>query len=244
MIAQPCGLTQERTEIPISGPYGTVVWPVDPHPAPDSRYGQQYGAPRSYGSHTGCDYVVDPNTPIRAIADGTVTESRTLNGAAGNCVGIDHGGFSSRYLHMIRPPSVPLGARVSAGDVIGYVGSTGSSSVNHLHIDVRLNGATTDPHVFFQQYVGPGSTPTTPTKKAPKNMLLISSTQNLDGAAAGYVAVVGVRTLRHVTTIEQLDALRTAGLELKQLTRDQFYNVINGLSIPRAAISDNADYAR
>jgi hypothetical protein len=149
-----CGLTQERTEIPISGPYGTVVWPVDPHPAPDPRYGQQYGAPRSYGSHSGCDYVVAANTPIQAIAAGTVTESKTLNGDAGNCVSINHGSFSSRYLHMIRPPSVPLGATVAVGQIIGYVGSTGSSSVNHLHIDVRISGATTDPHNFFLQYAG------------------------------------------------------------------------------------------
>jgi murein DD-endopeptidase MepM/ murein hydrolase activator NlpD len=161
-----------------AGAYGTVVWPTEPHPAPDPTYGQQFDAPRWYGRHTGSDYVVPANTPIRAVADGVVTESEKLAGDAGNCVGIRHANFSTRYLHMIRPPSVAKDARVTAGQIIGYVGSTGSSTVNHLHLDVRLSSGLTDPHAWLKANVGPGSTPPTERIEVPDYSLVRGQNDN------------------------------------------------------------------
>jgi murein DD-endopeptidase MepM/ murein hydrolase activator NlpD len=238
--------TERRTTIAINWFY-----PFRQRVYISSRFGPR-ASPGGIGStnHLGLDFAPSGGTPIYAVAAGTVVKSGNVGGF-GNRVVIDHGeGWTSLYGHMQSASPLREGQAVGAGTYVGPVGTTGNSTGNHLHLQLELNGTAHDPAPLVEGAALAPATPvfpggsTTPTKKAPKNMLLISSTQNLDGAAAGYVAVVGVRTLRHVTTIEQLDALRTAGLELKQLTRDQFYNVINGLSIPRAAISDNADYAR
>ena len=52
-------------------------------------------------------------------------------------------------MHMIRPTTLIIGDRVPAGDVIGYVGSTGGSTGSHLHLEVRLNGTHIDPALYL-----------------------------------------------------------------------------------------------
>ena len=162
-----------------AGIYGTVVWPTDPHPAPDARYGQQFHAPRDYGLHTGADYGVARGTEIKAAAAGTVIESMPMNGAAGNCVGIRHANFQTRYLHMRDRPLVALNQQVTAGQVIGYVGATGvASGFNHLHLDVRLASGLTDPHAWLTANVGPGSTPTPERIEVPDYSLVKGQNDN------------------------------------------------------------------
>ena len=53
--------------------------------------------------------------------------------------------YTTLYAHMIQTPSVSVGQAVSQGDVLGYVGSTGNSTGNHLHLELRVNGARTNP---------------------------------------------------------------------------------------------------
>lgn len=100
------------------------------------------------GYHQGWDLLASANTPIFAIADGTVS-SAGWSGGFGNAVFINHniGGDAVRstYGHMISTPIVSPGQQVSAGQVIGYVGSTGSSTANHLHIEIHINGAVVAP---------------------------------------------------------------------------------------------------
>lgn len=97
-----------------------------------------------YYDHKGIDIVCDAWSPIYAAHNGYVLEvGAQLNKSygRGNYVRIQgDDGLVTHYYHMIEWPSVYTGQRVTAGDVIGYVGSTGRSSANHLHFEVRYNG--------------------------------------------------------------------------------------------------------
>lgn len=99
------------------------------------------GSVRSQGIHgyNGVDLAAPAGTPILAAASGEVIISRSSgwNGGYGLYVVIKHGnGTQTLYSHMSRT-AVATGARVSAGQVIGYVGNTGRSTGNHLHFEVR-----------------------------------------------------------------------------------------------------------
>lgn len=92
---------------------------------------------KKYRPHHGVDYAAPVGTPVRAVADGTVTK-KLYDKAAGNMLKIKHpGNLSSGYLHLRGfAKGIKVGARVSQGQVIGYVGSTGRSTGPHL--DFRL----------------------------------------------------------------------------------------------------------
>lgn len=97
---------------------------------------------KRYRPHHGVDYAAPTGTPVRAVADGVVTQ-KCYQKAAGNMLKIKHpGNLTSGYLHLRGfAKGIKVGARVSQGQVIGYVGSTGRSTGPHL--DFRLwKGAT------------------------------------------------------------------------------------------------------
>jgi murein DD-endopeptidase MepM/ murein hydrolase activator NlpD len=95
--------------------------------------------------HHGSDYRAKPGTPIVAAGDGTVIFA-SRQGGYGNVVYIDHGGgIVTRYGHM-RRIETKLGATVSAGELIGQVGSTGRTTGPHLHFEVRLSGRDVNPN--------------------------------------------------------------------------------------------------
>ncbi|NLF35077.1 MAG: peptidoglycan DD-metalloendopeptidase family protein [Clostridiales bacterium] len=99
-------------------------------------------------THTGIDIPAAKNTPILAARGGVVLTS-TYYGSYGNYVSISHGnGDSTLYAHM-NSRAVKEGAVVKQGDVIGYVGTTGRSTGNHLHFEVRINGTRQDPVSFY-----------------------------------------------------------------------------------------------
>ena len=94
--------------------------------------------------HTGVDFGVGYGTPIRAADSGTVIYA-TWMGGYGNVIIVDHGrGISTLYAHQ-SSLAVGNGARVSRGQTVGYVGSTGFSTGPHLHFEVRVNGNPVDP---------------------------------------------------------------------------------------------------
>ena len=96
--------------------------------------------------HEGTDYAADPGTPVMTAGDGTV-ESAGWSGGYGNLIVVRHrNGITTRYGHLRGfAAGVRSGARVSQGQVIGYVGSTGLSTGPHLHYEFRVNGAARDP---------------------------------------------------------------------------------------------------
>ncbi len=94
--------------------------------------------------HNGVDFAAGEGTAIYATKAGTVT-SATYNEAYGNMVTINHGdGYSSLYGHMTNY-IVSVGDTVSAGQTIGYVGSTGWSTGPHLHFTIYYNGSDVNP---------------------------------------------------------------------------------------------------
>ncbi|WP_260582228.1 M23 family metallopeptidase [Sphingopyxis sp. PET50] len=100
--------------------------------------------------HNGIDIPAPHGTPIYATADGIVGRAQRLGGY-GNYVEIEHGNaIQTRYGHMSAYNVVP-GQRVLKGDVIGYVGSTGRSTGNHLHYEVRIEGSPVNPMPFCRQ---------------------------------------------------------------------------------------------
>ena len=101
--------------------------------------------------HQGVDLAGPEGTPIYASRAGTVTAA-TFGKAAGYYVSINHGdGFSSIYMHMTHFV-VSKGAKVSQGQVIGYMGSTGVSTGNHLHFGISYNGQYVNPANYIAFY--------------------------------------------------------------------------------------------
>jgi murein DD-endopeptidase MepM/ murein hydrolase activator NlpD len=94
--------------------------------------------------HQGLDISMTTGTPVTATADGVVVFSG-WNGGGGNVVVIAHGhGFSTYYAHN-RKNTVQVGQSVKRGDVIGYIGSTGSATGSHVHYEVWHNGKNENP---------------------------------------------------------------------------------------------------
>ncbi len=99
--------------------------------------------------HQGLDLAGKPGSRILALADGIVTYSGR-NGGYGNLVELEHpGGYRTRYAHN-HSILVPLGARVSKGQTIATMGSTGRSTGTHLHVEVRQNGRSRDPQLYIR----------------------------------------------------------------------------------------------
>ena len=94
--------------------------------------------------HYGTDFGAPTGTPIRAVGDGII-ETAGWNGGHGRYVKIDHNGpYASSYSHLSKI-AVKDGSRVTQGQVIGYVGSTGMSTGPHLHYQFWVNGSIVDP---------------------------------------------------------------------------------------------------
>lgn len=99
-------------------------------------------------NHDGIDIGAGMGTPIRAAAAGTIVRAGVLNGY-GNVIVIEHGGgLSTLYAHQSRF-ATSAGDKVTAGQLIGYVGSTGFSTGPHLHFEVRVNGRPVDPMAYL-----------------------------------------------------------------------------------------------
>jgi murein DD-endopeptidase MepM/ murein hydrolase activator NlpD len=100
--------------------------------------------------HGGIDLAGPYGTPVYATADGIVGRSEWNDGGYGNLVEINHGpGIQTRYGHLSRLIARP-GARVRRGELIGLMGSTGRSTGNHLHYEVRIDGRAVNPIPFMQ----------------------------------------------------------------------------------------------
>jgi murein DD-endopeptidase MepM/ murein hydrolase activator NlpD len=100
--------------------------------------------------HPGIDLAGSYGTPIFATADGTVLRAGWNSGGYGNLVEVDHGrGITTRYGHM-SAILVSAGDHVTRGQQIGRMGSTGRSTGNHLHYEVRIDGRAVNPIPFMK----------------------------------------------------------------------------------------------
>jgi murein DD-endopeptidase MepM/ murein hydrolase activator NlpD len=140
-------INQASSSIPLpAGPVAPganasgLIWPVEG--VITSGFGPRWGS-----FHPGLDIGAAEGTPIYAAASGTVVlmQSEAESGGYGNFTCIDHGGgLSTCYAHQTSF-ATSLGASVSQGVLIGYVGNTGFSTGPHLHFEVRVNGEPQDP---------------------------------------------------------------------------------------------------
>jgi murein DD-endopeptidase MepM/ murein hydrolase activator NlpD len=133
----------------------------------------------SAAMHAGIDLAGPLGTPIYATADGTVEAAGWNNGGYGNLVKIDHGrGIETRYGHLSAIMVQP-GQRVTRGQLIARMGSTGRSTGSHLHYEVRIDGRAVNPIPFM------------------KSTDYLLAMQKTDGAASmdgGHVALGGPKS--------------------------------------------------
>ena len=108
----------------------------------------EFGYSPITGSHYGIDLAAASGTPIYSAGPGTVTYVGWY-GTGGNAVIVNHGGgIQTIYMHQSQTAAT-VGERVSAGTLIGYVGSTGLSTGPHLHFQMVVNGSPTNPRNYF-----------------------------------------------------------------------------------------------
>lgn len=122
-----------QTDAPTTSPYGVH---------------RNYNSGQYYSFHTGQDFAAPGGSPILAPADGIVALAEPLT-VRGTSVILDHGaGLFTGYWHLQEALVVP-GGKVQAGDPIGLVGTTGRSTGEHLHWELRVYGVAVDPMPFL-----------------------------------------------------------------------------------------------
>ena len=128
---------------------GGWLWPVSGYTRISSYYGNRVmnGVTEF---HKGLDIPCAKGTPIRASKSGTVIDAR-YSSSYGNLVVIDHGGqYSTAYAHN-SSLLVSVGQYVTQGQTIALAGSTGNSTGNHCHFEVRINGVAQNPLLYVSQ---------------------------------------------------------------------------------------------
>ena len=110
-----------------------------------------------YRPHHGVDYAAPAGTPVHSVADGTVTFAGWDRGGGGNTIKVKHAGnLETGYLHLKSfAKGIKVGSRVSQGQLIGYVGSTGASTGPHLDYRIKKNGTPIDPLKMPQEPAEP-----------------------------------------------------------------------------------------
>lgn len=103
---------------------------------------------RSRDNHKGIDIGAPKGTPIKAAASGTVVHSGNKNDGYGNYIILSHGNGVQTYYAHCSELLVSKGQSVEQGQVIAKVGSTGISTGNHLHFEVRINGVAQNPQNY------------------------------------------------------------------------------------------------
>ncbi|NLU51012.1 MAG: peptidoglycan DD-metalloendopeptidase family protein [Syntrophomonadaceae bacterium] len=128
---------------------GVFCWPVPGYTRITSDFGMRYHPIlQTRRMHTGTDIAAPRGARVVAADGGTVLDTGRMGGY-GNTVIVDHGGgISTLYAHL-SSIAVSPGTRVDKGDTLGAVGSTGWSTGNHLHFEVRKNGTPVNPREWI-----------------------------------------------------------------------------------------------
>ncbi|MBO6067947.1 MAG: peptidoglycan DD-metalloendopeptidase family protein [Bacteroidales bacterium] len=132
-------------------------------------YARRHPITHQVKAHTGVDYAAPKGTPVMSIGDGVVTSVK-YEGAGGNTVRITHNSvYKTAYLHLSKyGPGIKAGARVTQGQVIGYVGATGSATGPHLDFRVWKNGTPINPVTMDSPPADPVSADKMPEFEAAK----------------------------------------------------------------------------
>ena len=104
-----------------------------------------------HAGHNGTDLAAPSGTPIYATHDGEISRVAFQRSGAGHYVNVkNEDGWETKYFHMISQSPKKVGDIVKAGDLIGYVGSTGASTGPHLHIELWKGGTSYDPVSYIK----------------------------------------------------------------------------------------------
>ena len=143
------GLVQDDSPVYIGGTFVSPLaggWKNRVTSEMGGRYSPITG---KWEGHRGLDMAAPKGTEIRAAANGTVLLARYGHASYGNYVVVGHGsGVTTLYAHC-SALNVTVGQAVSAGDVIAFVGSTGDSTGDHLHLEVNDNGTLKNPREYL-----------------------------------------------------------------------------------------------
>jgi murein DD-endopeptidase MepM/ murein hydrolase activator NlpD len=135
------------------GPGALVAWPLQgqlSQPFGCTGFERERAAQQCpSGFHTGIDLAQSEGTPIRSAGAGLAYPMSDPQRYGNYVVIQQEGGYATVYGHMVRT-NVGWGQAVNAGDVIGFVGTTGNSTGPHLHFEVRFGGAPQDPMLYLK----------------------------------------------------------------------------------------------
>jgi len=151
-VAASASTTVSNIDLTMTAPgSGEVRWPLTSYILGRGLWDSGY--------HQGVDLLAPGGQPIFAAAAGVVSTSSESFGGYGVGIVIEHvingQKVSTTYGHMTYGSrQVQAGDTVAAGQLIGLVGSTGSSTANHLHFEVHINGSVVDPYAWLQQNAG------------------------------------------------------------------------------------------
>ena len=146
VTSQPKDQVSLRGTTSYSGYVATSGSGILANPMSHMEISSGYGASRGGGTrrHAGIDLRNPKGTPFAAVADGTVIFAG-WSGSYGNIVKVDHGGGLQTYYAHCDSMCVSAGQKVSKGQTLGTVGSTGNATGNVLHFEVRVNGVAQNP---------------------------------------------------------------------------------------------------
>lgn len=113
-----------------------------------SIYGARDEVFKNVGYHTGLDIANAYNTPIKSATDGVVVQAQVLDQYYGNNILIECNGVTFRYAHLNKM-NINVGDKVTQGQIIGLMGSTGASTGSHLHFEIIINGRTVNPELIL-----------------------------------------------------------------------------------------------
>jgi murein DD-endopeptidase MepM/ murein hydrolase activator NlpD len=157
--------------------------------------------PRGGRNHDGMDIAAPTGTPVRAAACGTVSLAGQQSGY-GNIVCVTHTSqFSTCYAHLSRF-AVSNGARVQQGQVIGYVGCTGSCTGPHLHFETRVGGQAQNPRQYLGGASIPGQSASTSQKATATGTSKAgtTTTAGTQGTVSGTTSTSSAESLQQGTT--------------------------------------------
>ncbi|MGD0682982.1 MAG: M23 family metallopeptidase [Terracidiphilus sp.] len=124
------------------------LWPLEGRVA--SSFGERQDPINGEGAfHAGIDIDAPTGTPIRAAADGDVTEA-SMNAGYGREIMLDHGHDVVTLYGHLSAIAVVIGQHVIRGQVIGYVGQSGRATGPHLHYEVRVHKVAVNPHKYLR----------------------------------------------------------------------------------------------
>lgn len=196
-------IAQAATVFPLPGSLDTV--------AINSYFGYRESSGVESTYHQGIDLDASTGTPIYAVSDGTISIAGWYGGY-GNAVQVDHNDSTSTLYGHMSSVATSVGSSVKAGQVIGYVGSTGNSTGPHLHFSLIKNGSMVDPLSLLQGAESITGTTTLTLSQALTNALTLLS----NGKSYSDIDAMGSNVVARTTTTnaEEASAAITTALNI------------------------------